>query len=104
MSSKGRSIRSQPPSNTSHPSQSSAIPTVTIPPRIISSSSDSALRDRLLDDYSIAYDQGNQVSRRLSTERDPTMTARFLNGMVLALDNIEDIVERMETSRRLAIL
>ena len=96
MSSKGRSIRSQPPSNTSRPSQSSTIPTVTIPPRAAASVSDSALRDRLLDDYNFAFDQGNQISRCLEAEHDPSMTARYLSGMVLALDNVEDIVERME--------
>ena len=88
MSSKGHSICSQLPSNTSHPSQSSTIPTVTIPPRVAASVSDSALRDRLLDDYNFAFDQGNQISRRLKAEHDPSMTARYLNGMVLALDNV----------------
>ena len=96
MSSKGRSIRSQLPSNMARPSQSSTIPTVTIPPRVAASVSGSALRDRLLDDYNFAFDQGNQISRRLKAKHNPSMTVRYLNGMILTLDNVEDIVERME--------
>ena len=96
MSTRNRSIRSQPPSNTSRPSQSSTIPTVTIPPRASASVSDNALRDLLLDDYNFAFDQGNQLTRRLEAEHEPSLTARYLSGMVLALDNVEDIVIRME--------
>ena len=96
MSSKDRSIHSQPPLNTSRPSQLSTIPTVTIPPCAAASVSDNALRDRLLDDYNFAFDQGNQLTRRLEAEHNPSMTARYLSGMVLALDNVEDIVNHME--------
>ena len=96
MSSRNRSIRSQPPSNTSRPSQSSNIPTVTIPPRASASVPDNAFHDRLLDDYNFAFDQGNQLTRLLEADHDPSLTARYLSGMVLALDNVEDIVIRME--------
>ena len=96
MSSRNRSIRSQPSSNTSRPSQSSNIPTVTIPPRASASVPDNALRDRLLDDYNFAFDQGHQLTRRLEADHDPSLTVRYLSGMVLALDNVEDIVLRME--------
>ena len=98
MSSRNRSIRSQPPLNTSRLSQSSTIPTVTIPPRASASVPDNALRDCLLDDYNFAFDQGNQLTRRLEAEHDPSLpvTARYLSGMVLALDNVEDIMIRME--------
>ena len=94
MSSRNRSTRSQPPSNTSRQSQPSNIPTVTIPPR--TSVPDNAFRDRLLDDYNFAFDQGNQLTRHLESDHDPSLTARYLSGMVLALDNLEDIVLRME--------
>ena len=93
MSSRNRSIRSQPPSNTSHQSQSSNIPTVTIPPR--ASIPDNAFRDRLLDDYNFAFDQGNQLTRRIEADHDPSLTARYLSGMILALDNLEDVDERL---------
>ena len=96
MSSKGRSTHSQPPSSSSRQAQSSTIPTVTIPPRASASGPDNALRDHLLDDYNFAFDQGNQLTSRLEAVHDPYMTARYLSGMVLALDNIEDIVLRME--------
>ena len=94
MSSRNRSTRSQPPSNTSHQSQSSNIPTVTIPPH--ASISDNAFLDRLLDDYNFAFDQGNQLTRLLEADHDPSLTARYLSGMILALDNLEDVVLRME--------
>ena len=91
MSAKGRSTHSQPPSSSSRQAQSSTIPTVTIPPRISASGPDNALRDRLLDDYNFAFDQGNQLTSHLSAVHDPSMTARYLSGMVLALDNIVQI-------------
>ena len=89
MSSRGRSIRSQPPSSTSRYSQPSTIPTVTIPSRAPASSSDNALRNCLLDDYNFAFNQGNQLNKRLEAEHNPSLTARYLSGMVLALDNVE---------------
>ena len=98
MSSRNRSICSQPPSNTSRQSQPSNIPTVTIPPRTSASVPGNAFCDRLLDDYNLnfAFDQGHQLTRCLEADHDPSLTARYLSGMVLALDNIEDIELRME--------
>jgi hypothetical protein len=97
MSSQGRSTRSQRPSNASQSSQPRVVPPVIIPARpLVPDVALAAQRDRLLDEYNRAYDQGYAVHRRLVEEEDKDTLARLLGGMALVLDNVEDVVVRME--------
>jgi hypothetical protein len=97
MSSQSRSTRNQRSSNTPQSSQSRIVPPVIIPARPpVPDVAFFAQRDRLLEEYHRAYDQGYLVHRRLVEEEDADALNRLLGGMALALDNVEDVVIRME--------